>query len=125
MKSGKQGVQYHSVERPERAKVLYSLFLQKLREKTKEKEGKDGFLSNILVENGTFGNRQGLELKSRGPFTHTFDIDGSSSKKQNAGKTKGKGKGKGKEKGKGKPRRKTKERGIALRRIDALLRYLS
>eukprot|EP01084_Bolivina_argentea_P100127 179857_1 len=88
MKSGKAGSQYHQNAKPNVARTYYEMFCQKLIEKNgtiqQNKKQKAKHL-NANIHCGIFGNRQGLQIETNGPFTHCFDIniEDKSKKKQN------------------------------------------
>ena len=84
LKSGKQGAQYNSSEKPDIARVHYQSFCEGLRKKNEQnqinKKQREKNL-NVNLYCGVFGNRQGLKIESDGPFTHSFDINMMENKK--------------------------------------------
>ena len=70
MKSGRAGAQYHQNAKPEIASSYYSKFCQGLKKKANQiKHKKQDKNLNVNCYFGIFGNRQGLQIVSHGPFT--------------------------------------------------------
>jgi D-aminoacyl-tRNA deacylase len=70
-----KNVQYHSLIEKSEGEIIYSLFVELMKNSIHEKSKFQLILiKQGSLQSGVYGNRQGLKFNSEGPFTHTFEL---------------------------------------------------
>ncbi|ETV88142.1 hypothetical protein, variant 1 [Aphanomyces astaci] len=70
-----KNIQYHGqLTKDDGAEVVYTEFIRLLRDMSADILASLPSSGRLVIQHGTFGNRQALQFESDGPFTHMFDM---------------------------------------------------
>ncbi|KAF0744992.1 hypothetical protein Ae201684_000575 [Aphanomyces euteiches] len=70
-----KNIEYHAqLTKDDGAEGIYDEFIRLLHEQSREITAALPSSDGVIIQHGTFGNRQALLFESEGPFTHMFEM---------------------------------------------------